>query len=74
MYASQHDVKNAEESFKKALLYNPEHLHAKYNLALLYEGSNRERAKELYMEVLAADPTFIEAKNALNDLSTTEYY
>ncbi len=74
MYAAQHDIKNAEDAFKNAILYNPEHIYAKYNLALLYENNNRERAKELYMEVLAQDPGFTEAKNALNDLSTTDFY
>ena len=74
MYSAQHDIKNAEDAFKNAILYNPEHVHAKYNLALLYENNNRERAKELYMEVLAQDPSFEDAKNALNDLSTSDFY
>ena len=69
MYAAQHDIKNAEEAFSKAITYDPELLQAKYNLALIYENSNKERAKELYMEVLEQDPTFVEAKNALTDLS-----
>ena len=69
MYASQHDIKNAEEAFEKAISYDPELIQAKYNLALIYENSNRERAKELYMEVLEQDPSFIEAKNALTDMS-----
>ena len=72
MYAAQHDIKNAEDAFEKAITYNPELLHAKYNLALIYENSNKERAKELYMEVLEQDPSFIEAKNALTDLSGGE--
>ncbi len=74
MYAAQHDIKNAEEAFKNAILYDPDFVQAKYNLALLYENSNRERAKELYMEVLEQDPTFVEAKNALADISTSDYY
>ena len=69
MYAAQHDIKNAEEAFEKAITYEPDMINAKYNLALIYENSNRERAKELYMEVLEQDPTFIEAKNALADMS-----
>ena len=69
MYAAQHDIKNAEEAFEKAISYNPELIQAKYNLALIYENSNKEKAKELYMEVLEQDPTFAEAKNALTDLS-----
>ena len=52
MYIAQHDTKNAEESFKKALQYDPQLIQAKYNLALLYESNNRDRAKELYIEVL----------------------
>ena len=72
MYASQHDIKNAEESFRNAITYDPDLLQAKYNLALLYENSNRDKAKELYMEVLEQDPTFIEAKNALADLSPND--
>lgn len=74
MYAAQHDTKNAEESFKKALQYDPELIKAKYNLALLYESNNRDKAKELYIEVLEQDPSFEEAKNALADLATSDYY
>ena len=71
MYAAQHDIKNAEESFKNAITYDPELVHAKYNLALIYENSNKEKAKELYIEVLEQDPSFIEAKNALTDLTAS---
>ncbi len=73
MSVAQHDTKNAEEAFKKAIQYDPELLLAKYNLALLYESNNRDRAKELYIEVLEQDPSFEEAKNALADLSTSDY-
>ena len=73
MYAAQHDTKNAEDSFKKALQYDPNLLKAKYNLALLYENNNRDRAKELYIEVLEQDPSFEEAKNALADLASSDY-
>ena len=72
MYAAQHDIKNAEEALRNAITYDPDLLQAKYNLALLYENSNRDKAKELYMEVLEQDPTFIEAKNALADLSPND--
>ena len=71
MYVVQHDIKNAEESFKKAILYDPELVQAKYNLALLYENSNRDRARELYIEVLEQNPSFVEAKNALTDLTSS---
>ncbi len=74
MYAAQHDTKNAEESFKKALEYDPDLIKAKYNLALIYESNNRDKAKELYIEVLEQDPSFEEAKNALADLATSDYY
>lgn len=74
MYAAQSDIKNAEESFKKAIKYDPELIQAKYNLALLYENNNRDKAKELYIEVLEQDPTFEEAKRALNDLSTSSFF
>ncbi len=74
LYAAQHDIKNAEESFKKAIVYKPDLIQAKYNLALLYENNNRDRAKELYVEVLEQDPSFEEAKNALADLSTSDYF
>ena len=74
MYTAQHDIKNAEDAFKRAILYNPELIQAKYNLALLYESNNRDKAKELYMEVLEQDPTFEEAKNALADLSTSDFF
>ncbi len=71
MYAAHHDIKNAEEALEKAITYDPEMIQAKYNLALIYENTNRDKAKELYMEVLEQDPTFVEAKNALADMSDT---
>lgn len=73
MYIAQHDTKNAEESFKKALQNDPQLIQAKYNLALIYESNNKDKAKELYIEVLEQDPSFEEAKNALADLSTSDY-
>ena len=74
MYASQHEIKKAEEALKQALLYAPDKIEAKYNLALLYENNNKDKAKELYIEILEQDPTFEEAKNALNDMSTSDFY
>ena len=74
MYTAQHDIKNAEESFKKAIMYNPELIQAKFNLALLYENNNRDKAKELYMEILEQDPNFEEAKSALTDLSSSDFF
>jgi tetratricopeptide (TPR) repeat protein len=73
MYSAQHDTKNAEDSFKKALQYDPDLIEAKYNLALIYENNNRDKAKELYIEVLEQDPSFEEAKNALADLASSDY-
>ena len=74
MYVAQHDTKNAEDYFKRALQYDPNLIKAKYNLALIYESNNRDKAKELYIEVLEQDPAFEEAKNALADLATSDYY
>lgn len=74
MYNAQHEIKKAEDAFKKAIMYKPDHIQAKYNLALLYESNNRDKAKELYMEVLEQDPSFEEAKNALADLSTSDFF
>ena len=74
MYVAQHDSKNAEEYFKKALQYDPNLIQAKYNLALLYENNNRDKAKELYIEILEQDPSFEEAKRALSDLATSDFY
>ena len=74
MYAAQHDIKSAEEAFKKAIIYDPEMINAKYNLALIYENSNKDKAKELYMEVLEQDPSFVEAKNALTDMSSSDAF
>jgi tetratricopeptide (TPR) repeat protein len=71
MYATHHDMKNAEEALEKAITYDPDMIQAKYNLALIYENTNRDKAKQLYMEVLEQDPTFIEAKNALADMEDT---
>ena len=73
MYVAQHDTKSAEEAFKKALQYDPNLINAKYNLALIYESNNRDRAKELYIEILEQDPSHEEAKNALNDLESSDY-
>ena len=74
MYASQQEIKKAENAFKQALLYSPDFIEAKYNLALLYENNNKDKAKELYIEILEQDPTFEEAKNALNDMSSSEFH
>jgi len=74
LYVSQHDTKNAEDCFNQALENDPGLLLAKYNLALIYESNNKEKAKELYREVLSEDPSFAEAKNALADLSSTDSY
>lgn len=73
MYAAQHDTKSAEECFLKALQYDPDLIHAKYNLARIYESNNRDKAKELLIEVLEADPQYEEAKNALNEIVSSEY-
>ena len=72
MYMSQHVPKDAEECFKRALEYDPDLIDAKFNLALLYETNNKEKAKELYMEVLDQDPGYVEAKNALADMTSSE--
>ncbi|MBR6127119.1 tetratricopeptide repeat protein, partial [bacterium] len=74
MYSAQHDMKNAEETFKAALESNPELIDAKYNLALIYETNNKDKAKELYMEILEDDPTNEEAKRALSDLSVSDTF
>ena len=73
MYVAQHDTKNAEEAFKKAIQFDPNLLKAKYNLALIYESNNRDKAKELCIEVLEQDPSFEEAKNVLADLTSSDY-
>lgn len=72
MYMAQHYTKNAEECFNQVLQNDPNFVGAKYNLALIYEGNNRERAKELYKEVLEEDPSFTEAKTALAELSASD--
>ena len=72
MYVQQHDIKSAEECFKKTIALDPDKVQAKYNLAIIYENSNKEKAKELYIEVLEQEPGFIEARNALTDLSATD--
>lgn len=74
LYVSQHDTKNAEDCFNKALDIDPDLFMAKYNLALIYEANNREKAKELYREILEEDPTFEEARNALMDISSSSDY
>ena len=74
LHVSQHDTKEAEECFQKALQYDPNLLRAKYNLALIYESNNRDKAKELYMEILEQEPDFEEAKRALAELASSDYY
>lgn len=74
MYMVQHDTKNAEEYFNQALVYDPDLTMAKYNLALIYEVNNREKAKELIREVLEDNPSFIEARNILADLNNNDYF
>ena len=73
MYVAQHDTKNAEETLKKALQYDPNLINAKFNLALIYESNNRDRAKELYIEILEQDPTHEEARNALADMASSDF-
>ena len=73
MYMSQHVSKDAEECFKRALEYDPDLIDAKFNLALLYESNNKEKAKELYMEVLEQNPGYEDAKNALADMASSDY-
>ena len=73
MYAVQNDVKNAEETFKAALENDPSSIGAKFNLAQLYESNNREKSKELYMEILQEDPTNEDAKRALTELSISDF-
>ena len=74
MYVSQHDTKNAEEYFKKALQTDPDLLQAKFSLALIYENNNKDKAKEIYIEILEQDPANEEVKNALANLSSSDYY
>lgn len=74
MYITQHDTKNAEEHFKKALQYDPNLNVAKFSLAQIYENNNRDKAKELYIEVLEQDPSFEEAREALSNLASSDYY
>lgn len=73
MYVSQHDTKNAEDYFKKALATNPELIEAKHSLALIYENNNKDKAKELYIEILEQDPTNKEIKDALANLASSDY-
>ncbi len=70
IYFAQHDIKNAEETLKKAIMYAPDMIQAKFNLALIYENSNKDKAKELYMEILEQDPAHTEAKRALTELTS----
>lgn len=74
IYFSQNDIKNAEEILKKTIRYAPDMIQAKYNLALIYENNNKDKAKELYMEVLEQDPAHAEAKRALSELSSGDAF
>lgn len=74
MYVSQHDTKNAEDYFKKALQTDSQLDQAKFSLASIYEHNNRDKAKELYIEILEHDPTNEEVKAALSNLASSDYY
>lgn len=66
---NQHDFKNAETYLQKALTINPEMIIAKFNLATIYENNDKQKAKELYIEILEQDPGYKEAQTALDGLS-----
>ena len=68
-----HDTKNAEEFLKKALDINPTLIDAKFNLAVIYENNNKDKAKELYLEILDEEPSYEQAKSALTELTSTDY-
>ncbi|MCQ2753455.1 MAG: tetratricopeptide repeat protein [bacterium] len=73
LYASQQETKKAEEFLLKAIEVAPDALDVKYNLALLYENNNAEKAKKLYMEILEQDPTHEEAKRSLSELMSSDF-
>lgn len=56
----------AAEAMKKALMVNPEHLHARLSLALarLYQGEGREEAARIVSEVLAREAELTPALKA----------
>ena len=47
---------------------------AKYYLALIYENNDRDQARKLYVEILEQDPTYINARNALNEINMHDHY
>ena len=67
------DTKNAEDYFKKAIATKPDLIEAKHSLALIYENNNKDKAKELYIEILEQDPTNKEIKDALANLASSDY-
>ena len=73
LYMALHDTKNAEEFLKKALDINPTLIDAKFNLAVIYENNNKDKAKELYLEILDEEPSYEQAKSALTELTSTDY-
>lgn len=74
LYQTQQDLKNAEDSLTKAIELDDTLLDAKYYLALIFENNDREAAAKLYMEILENDPTYINARNALNELKIHDQY
>lgn len=73
LYMALHDTKNAEEFLKKALDINPTLIDAKFNLAVIYENNNKDKAKELYLEILDQEPNHEQTKSALIELTSTDY-
>ena len=69
LYQTQQDLKNAEDSLLKAISLNDSLLDAKYYLALIYENSDKERANKLYHEILEQDPRYVNAINALTEVT-----
>lgn len=61
---------DAEQYFRKALEFDPEHAGAHNNLGLVYEYSRPGDAREAFLTALKIDPTFEEAKYNLKELDT----
>jgi Tfp pilus assembly protein PilF len=67
IYARQGKIRDAVLEFRKALAYNPDHLHALFNLAhLLFTSGGYMEAKKLYIRALNIAPDLVPAHRELS--------
>lgn len=68
VFVALEDIESAEEAFCEALVLDGDNEEAMYNLALLYETTNPERAAQLLAQAVDKDPEYGLAHQALGKL------